>query len=75
MSNNTKDTIIGIIAFSLFAAVLMYGFVKDIDYTYERNIAIAEQARKAAEIEQEEVRELYISPADEFMIELMNNNE
>lgn len=70
-----KDTIIGIIAFSLFAAVLMYGFVKDIDYTYERSIEIAEQARKTAEIEQEEVRELYISPADEFMIELMNNKE
>lgn len=70
-----KDTIIGIIAFSLFAAVLMYGLVQDIDYTYERNIAIAEQARKAAEIEQEEVRELYISPADEALIEMMQKEK
>lgn len=74
MSNNTKDTIIGIIAFLLFTSLLMWGFVKDIDYTYERNIAIAEQARKAAETEQE-VRELYISPADEALIEMMQKEK
>ena len=63
--SNTKDTIIGVIAFSLFTAVLIYGFVQDIDHTYERNIAIAEKARAENQ---------YISPSDEVLIEIMEHD-
>lgn len=74
MPNNTKDTIIGVIAFSLFAVMLAYGFVKDIDHTWDRNLEIAEQAREEQRQMAEQAHEQYISPADEFLIELMERN-
>lgn len=69
-----KDTIIGVIVFSLFAAMLAYGFVKDIDHTWERNIEIAEQAREEQRQMAKQAQEQYIAPTDEFLIELMEKN-
>lgn len=67
-----KDTIIGVIAFSLFAAMLAYGFVQDIDHTYEQSIATAERAKEEQRQMAEQAHQQYIAPADEVIIEIMN---
>lgn len=64
------DKIMGVIALLLSAAAISYSILEGGNFEYERNIETAEAYKEYLESQQEQ----YIAPADQVLIELMEQS-